>query len=69
MISPGTYKHGITGFCKPGFEPVIKYLDYLGSIGTDKTSQLSVYVKQELVIDVVMCPKGKETTSDTKTVI
>ena len=57
-IVEGTYKHGIKGFVKPGFEPVVRHLEKLGIRGLDKLSQLCVSVGQEFVIDVTMAPKG-----------
>lgn len=36
-------------------------------MGYDKTSQLCVYVGEDLVIDVVMCPRESKVTADHKT--
>jgi CubicO group peptidase (beta-lactamase class C family) len=38
-------------------------------MGYDKTSQLCVYVGEELVINVVMSPKFDKITADHKTII
>jgi hypothetical protein len=38
MITEGTYKYGIKGTCKPGFERVIKHLEKYGKLGMDKKS-------------------------------
>ena len=62
------FKFGISGHVKPGFEPVIHFLEKLGKQGWDKQSQLNVWVAEECVIDVVMTDKPGF-SADSKTTI
>ena len=65
-----TFSCGITGHVKEGFEPVIKQLETYYGMGYEKNCQLTVYVKEECVIDIVMSnhTKGSKTKIDVDTV-
>ena len=45
-------KNGIKGFVKPGFEKVLEQYQWLSEKKYDTKSQLCIYVKGELVVDV-----------------
>ena len=49
-----TFNCGISGYVKPGFEPVISVLERLYKMEQDKRGQLCVYVGEEIVVDVIM---------------
>ena len=62
MESTKEYKAGkytIFGYVKPGYEPVLNHFCDNFTKKQDKRTQICVYVKNELVIDLV----GKETNS------
>ena len=45
-------KYTITGFVKPGYEPVLEHFCNNFTSKHDKRSQICVYVKNELVLDL-----------------
>ena len=61
MEQTRTFKHGISGHVKQGFEPVIAVLENFYAMKVERNCQLCVYVKEECVIDVVMANKDKQT--------
>ena len=61
------FNHGITGFVKSGFEPLIQELEKFYEMGYEKNCQLCIYVAEEIVVDVVMAnPDPKNSKVKTK---
>ena len=52
MEKEQTFKQGVRGFVKPGFEPVLWKFEELHQNGNDINSQLCIYVGEEVVIDL-----------------
>lgn len=52
--SKRTFKYGICGHVKEGFEPVINQLEKYYEMKYERNCQLCVYVGEECVIDIVM---------------
>ena len=66
-----TFKNNIKGYVKPGFEPVLAQYEYLVENQYDTKSQLCIYVKGELVVDLYVGVGADNTTtifSSSKTV-